>query len=46
MHTVSAVTALALCKYPSPFKLQRCYLHLLTPVTYSSKRLGMSKLGA
>ncbi|CAI1108634.1 Uncharacterised protein [Serratia quinivorans] len=33
-----------LALYPSSFKLQRCYLHLLTPVTYSSKRLGMSKL--
>ncbi|CAI0981396.1 Uncharacterised protein [Serratia quinivorans] len=32
--------------YPSSFKLQRCYLHLLPPVTYSSKRLGMSKLVA
>ena len=31
---------------PSSFKLQRCYLHSLTPVTYSSKRLGMSELGA
>ncbi|CAI0895460.1 Uncharacterised protein [Serratia quinivorans] len=32
--------------YPSSFKSQRCYLHSLTPVTYSSKRLGMSELGA
>ncbi|CAI0764012.1 Uncharacterised protein [Serratia quinivorans] len=32
--------------YPSSFKPQRCYLHSLTPVTYSSKRLGMSELGA
>ncbi|CAI2005619.1 Uncharacterised protein [Serratia proteamaculans] len=32
--------------YPSPFKLQRCYLHSLTPVTYLSKRLGMSELAA
>jgi hypothetical protein len=32
--------------YPSSFKPQRCYLHSLTPVTYSSKRLGMSELVA
>ncbi len=31
---------------PSYFKLQRCYLHSLTPVTYLSKRQGMSELGA
>jgi len=32
--------------YPSSFKPQRCYLHSLTPVTYLSKRLGMSELAA
>ncbi len=31
---------------PSSFKPQRCYLHLLTPVTYLSKLLGMNELGA
>ncbi|CAI1733232.1 Uncharacterised protein [Serratia quinivorans] len=32
--------------YLSSFKLQRCYLHSLTSVTYLSKRLGMSELAA
>jgi len=32
--------------YPSSFKPQRCYLHDHTPVTYLSKLLGMSSLGA
>ncbi|RJT27317.1 hypothetical protein D6029_02915 [Buttiauxella izardii] len=32
--------------YPSYFKLQGCWLHSLTPVTYLSKLLGISSLAA
>ncbi|AQT66810.2 hypothetical protein B0W01_19640 [Serratia marcescens] len=32
--------------YPSSFKLQRCWLPALTPVTYLSKLLGTHALAA
>ncbi|PVZ89117.1 hypothetical protein C9426_06360 [Serratia sp. S1B] len=32
--------------YSSPFKLQRCWLPLLTPVTYSCKLLGLRSVAA
>lgn len=32
--------------YTSSFKLPLCWLHLLTPVTYLSKLLGILRLAA